>query len=418
MTAAVRRGPAAAGFWLLITTGLCSAASDERQYDLRFELQLVAGQSHAAASIELRQTDRLLREVRLQAPTPRYSEFRGDGVVTREGDTVTWLPPADGGRIEYSVLIDHQRTSTGHDALVAESWAVFRADRVFPAAWTRQRAGARSRSTLRLAVPSGWSVTTPYPNGAFGDYTVDNPARSFDRPTGWLIAGHLGRRRDLISGIHVSITAPVGIGVQRIAMLALLRWTLPYLTRELDVVPERLSVVVAGDPMWRGGLSASNSVFVHADRPVLSENGTSTLLHEVVHMMMPIAAMQEHDWIDEGIAEYVTLRLLRDSGTISKARFEAAIAEFDRRGLPASELVGAHAGGAIKARAVTIFRALDDELIQASNGEADLFTLLRRLRVTGNPVGLSQLRTAALAISGQTKLESLATVAPERQGNE
>ena len=416
MPAAARRGTvaAAAGAWLLITTGLCSAATDADTYGLTFELHLEAGQANAAASIELHQTDALLREVRLNAPMPRYGEFHGDGVVTRAGNTVTWKPPADGGRIEYSVVIDHQRSSGGHDALVSGSWAIFRADDVFPAAWTRHRAGARSRSTLRLALPSGWSVTTPYPSDASGDYRISNPARSFDRPTGWLIAGQLGRRRDLISGVNVAVTAPVGVGVERITMLALLRWTLPRLTRELNTVPDRLSIVVAGDPMWRGGLSAPNSIFVHADRPLLSENGTSTLLHEVVHMMMPVATKNEYDWIDEGIAEYITLRLLRDSGTISNARFDTAIADFDRRGLPADELVTSHAGGAIKARAVTIFHALDEELIQTTDGEADIFTLLRRLRATRNPIDAAQLHTAARAIRGQAELKSLAPLAPVR----
>lgn len=421
MKPAARRGlapTATAGFCLLFATALCSAATADRTYGLTFELRLAPDQPHAAASIQLIQADALLREVRLNAPRPRYGEFRGDGVVTREGDTVTWLPPANGGRIEYSVIIDHQRENGGYDALVSESLAVFRVDDVFPAAWTRLLAGARSRSKLRLVLPSGWSATTPYPRDTHGDYTIDNPARSFDRPTGWVIAGHLGRRQDLISGINVSVTAPVGAGVERIAMLAMLRWTLPRLSRELDAVPSRLSVVVAGDPMWRGGLSAPNSVFVHADRPLLSENGTSTLLHEVVHMMMPVTTVHEHDWIDEGIAEYVTLRLLRDSGTISNARFVSAIAAFDRRGLPATELVTTHASGAVKARAVTIFHALDDELIEATDGNADIFTLLRRLCAAKNPVDSSQLHAAAVEISGRAELESLAMVmvTPARSG--
>ena len=44
-------------------------------------------------------------------------------------------------------------------------------------------------------------------------------------------------------------------------------------------------VVGAADPMWRGGLSASNSLFLHADRPLISENGTSTLVHELTHVI-------------------------------------------------------------------------------------------------------------------------------------
>ena len=43
----------------------------------------------------------------------------------------------------------------------------------------------------------------------------------------------------------------------------------------------RLLIVSAGDPMWRGGLSGPSSMFLHSDRPLISENRTSTLLHEL-----------------------------------------------------------------------------------------------------------------------------------------
>ena len=393
--------------WLLVTAGPCYADANELEYDLRFNLSIKADRPRAEASIELRQAQALLRNIRLRAPQSRYSDFRGDGLVERDGEHITWVPPASGGRLSYTVLLEHQRANGAYDALVTETSAIFRLDDVFPAARTRHLAGAHSRSSLKLSLPQTWSVTTPFPDNTEGGYSIINPTRAFDRPTGWLAAGKLGRRRDLISGVDVTITAPIGAGAQRIPMLALLRWTLPTLTREISPVPDRLSIVVDGEPMWRGGLSAGNSVFVHADRPLLSENGTSTLLHEVVHMMMPLSTRKEHDWIDEGIAEYITLRLLRDSGTISAKRFAGAIKHFDQRGLPSSDLENMNASGDITARAVVIFHALDNELIRASNGADDLFTLLRLLRASAALIGPEELDIAARELTGLEKIKSL-----------
>ena len=203
-------------------------------------------------------------------------------------------------------------------------------------------------------------------------------------------------------------------------MLALLRWTLPHLARETGPLPPRISIVSAGGPMWRGGLSAGNSVYVHAERPLLSENATSTLLHEVLHVLLPVPTKREHDWIDEGIAEYVTLRLLRDGGTISQKRFQKAIDEFEQRGRKAGGLVTAHATGDVKAKAVAIFARLDAELLSLSDGEIDIYDLVRSVQETGAPLDTGTLREAALALTGAGGIEALAfedTPAPITQSN-
>ena len=351
----------------------------------------------------------MLKQARFRAPPGTYGDFTGDGSITRDGDFVTWQPPAAGGRLAYRVNLDNRRNGGRYDALVTSDWALFRADDAFPAARIRQRKGARSRSSLRFELPDGWSVITPFAENAAGAYAIDNPDRAFDRPTGWLISGDLGRRKDMIDRLEVSIAAPVGAGVERIAMLALLRWTLPLLAREIDALPERISIVSAGDPMWRGGLSASNSVFVHADRPLLSENGTSTLLHEVIHVLMPVPTDGDHDWIDEGIAEYVTLRLLRDSDTISAERFDKAIAGFARRGKRATQgLLTDAATGDVRARAVAIFAALDAELVELTDGKTDIYDVIRRAQADPVPLDTERLRQVARELTSATAIESLA----------
>lgn len=400
----------------LACTSLGSAQSNRSHYQMLFEVELTAGQSTASATLTLTQRESLLRELRFRAPSAQFSEFSGDGDIQRDGDFIAWQPPGSGGKLHYKVAVNHERNASGFDALIADEWALFRGDDVFPPAHIRRVVGATGSSTLSLRVPKGWSSVTPFPTNPDGRSLVDNPDRMFDRPVGWIVAGRLGVRRDSISGIDISVAAPKDAGTQRISMLALLRWTLPYLTRELDDVPERLSIVSANNPMWRGGLSAPNSIFVHADRPLLSENGTSTLLHETVHMLMSFSTDSRHDWIDEGIAEYVTLEILRRSGTISGKRFTATMDSFRQRGNKAKSLSATNSRGQTTARAVVIFHAMDLEIQKLTDGGADIFTLVRRLMQEKKPVDLARLRELGIEITApvNTADKNLKSLAPDQ----
>jgi hypothetical protein len=393
-----------------------SVQSSPSEYQLLFEVELIAGQSEASATITLTQPKSLVPELRFRAPMGQFSEFSGDGDIQRSDDIVAWQPPDAGGKLRYKVAINHKRNTSGFDALVADDWAVFRGDDVFPPAHIRRKVGTAGSSELILHVPGGWSAVTPFPASQDGRRIIDDPGRMFDRPVGWIIAGRLGVRRDSISGIAVSVAAPKDAGTERISMLALLRWTLPYLTRELDDVPDRLSIVSANGSMWRGGLSASNSIFVHADRPLLSENGTSTLLHETIHVLIRFPTDTLHDWIDEGLAEYITLEILRRSGTISGERFTAAIDSFRKRGKGVKSMYASNSQGIITARAVAIFHALDQEIQKLTDGDADIFTLVRRLVLEKSLVDLDSLRELAVDITAaeNTAGNSLKSLAPDQ----
>src|SRR3546814_10217934 len=75
--------------------------------------------------------------------------------------------------------------------------------------------------------------------------------------------------------------------------------------------------------MWRGGLSGPNSLYMHADRPIVSENGTSSLVHELVHVFSRIKDSDRSDWITEGLAEYYAIELVRRAGGMSEDRYQA-----------------------------------------------------------------------------------------------
>ena len=167
--------------------------------------------------------------------------------------------------------------------------------------------------------------------------------------------------------------------MRRTDMLALLHWTLPELVRLFPEFPKRLTVIGAGDPMWRGGLSGRRSLFIHADRPLISENATSTLLHEIMHIAIGSGAADNMDWIVEGLAEYYSLAILHRSGTISDRRYAEALQKQRDWGLTAPKLCESRSSGAITARAVTIFAELDRELRTSSNNRNSLDDVLAEL---------------------------------------
>ncbi|MFM7121226.1 MAG: hypothetical protein ACKOZX_13445, partial [Gammaproteobacteria bacterium] len=221
-----------------------------------------------------------------------------------------------------------------------------------------------SRSSLILRGPRGWRFETRY--GSVRE-PVRLPAgeRRFVRPTGWMIGGKLGIRRDTIAERKVTVAGPSGERLRSQDFLALLRWNLPTLVDLLPRFPERLLIINAGDPMWRGGLSGPGSLYLHAERPLISADGSSTPIHELLHVGTANEALPGNDWIVEGLAEFYSIEILRRTGTISDSRARRTLAGMASRAAADNGQLRSPSAGADTARAVTLFRDLDRELRKA-----------------------------------------------------
>ncbi len=352
---------------------VCAAESNALQssstlvYQLEYIVTPDPPAGGAWVEMKLTQSSDLLREVNMRAPAGRISDPAGDGKYSLADERLLWQPPARGGSLRWFARIDHQRALGSYDALITRDWAIFRAEDVIPQAATRTLRGAISETTLSFDLPARWSSLTEY-FGRGHSYAIRNTNRRFDRPAGWIILGDIGVRHDRIAGVSVNVAAPTDHGMRRTDILALLNWTLPEVLRIFVDYPDRLTIVGAGDPMWRGGLSGPRSLFVHADRPLISENATSTLLHEVMHIALGAAADDGMDWIVEGLAEYYSLKILHRSGTISDKRFADAIRKQADWGAGVRDLCASRSSGPVTARAVTVMRALDSEIRTKSDG--------------------------------------------------
>jgi predicted metalloprotease with PDZ domain len=131
--------------------------------------------------------------------------------------------------------------------------------------------------------------------------------------------------------------------------------------------------------MWRGGLSGPRSLFLHADRPLISENGTSTLTHELTHVFTRIRGADGDDWIAEGMAEFYSIELLRRAGLLSDARADRAHDWMRSYGRNVESLTSDRSSGRRTARAVQLFRALDREIRSRTRDEHSLDDVVRAL---------------------------------------
>ena len=397
-----------AGRFGLVLTILLAACSgpvsesaehhDDSTWSAHYRATLLPDQQAVDVALDVSQSRYLLREMRFTLD--ESAGVRGDGEIIRDGSELTWLPPESGGRLEWRVTVANPRGDGGYDAWLDTGWGLFRAEDIIPRATTRTLKGAEAATRLSFDLPNRWSVVTEYFERD-GYFAVDKPHRRFSQPSGWIVAGELGVRRERIAGVRVAVAAPQSEQVRRLDMLALLNWTLPELARVVPEMPERLTVVSAGEPMWRGGLSAPQSLYIHADRPLISENGTSSLLHEVMHVALDIDAATGYDWIVEGLAEFYSLELLRRSGTISESRHEAAMSQLEEWSASASRLCRRSSTGATTALAVTRFRDADLELAAATNGEARLDDIVPLLSGRDAPVDLADLQQAFEQLAGR-----------------
>src|SRR5690606_13163910 len=200
-----------------------------------------------------------------------------------------------------------------------------------------------------------------------------------DRPTGWILAGKVGSRRTQLGDTMLTVAAPVGEGMRRMDITTLLTVVWPQVQEVFPRPLDKLLIVGAGEPMWRGGLSAPNSIYMHTDRPLVSENGTSSLLHELVHVVSRIRDTDRSDWISEGIAEYYAIELMRRAGGLSEDRHAKTMARLKSWSKNVSSLRTERSTGPVTARAVLLLRDLDAELRKGTGNRHSLDDVTRAM---------------------------------------
>lgn len=369
-------------------------------YDATYRATFKPGDEHAQVELKL-SGDKLPSQVALRTDARRYRDFKSSDPLEVTDKEVIWRPQGKQSSLRYEFIVNHQRSSGSYDSYITDKWALFRGDKLTPGTRVTAARNLHSRTTLEFDLPQGWSAVTPYPSSGERRFSIDDPDRRFDEPQGWMLVGKIGVRSERIHHVNAVIAAPEGESARRQDALAFINWNLPKLLEVLPDFPKRVLIVSAGDPMWRGGLSGPGSIFLHSDRPLISENRTSPLLHELVHVALGIRGDKESDWIVEGLAEFYSIQTLRRSGGIGQKRYEQAVENLKKWARRAPTLFTKSSTGATTARAVLVFQEVDAEIRAITKNASSLDDVARKLAAKRGEVSLIQLQEIAQQVAGK-----------------
>lgn len=393
----VLRGLLALTLMALSTSGL---SATDTHYNADYEARLQPEQGTIAVTLRL-SGEKLPSRITLRIDPKRHLKLKASDRLQVEGNEAVWRPRGKSSRLDYEFVVNHRRSAAGYDSYMTDEWAIFRGDRMVPRMRTAGRAGLESRASLKFVLPEGWSVVTPYEADDQRHVSFDNPARRLDRPEGWLVAGQIGTRREHIGPVHALVAGPAGQQVRRQDLLAFLNWNLPHLLEVFPQFPQRVLIVSGNDPMWRGGLSGPTSLYLHASRPLITENRTSPLLHELGHVALGIRSDGESDWIVEGLTEFYSIETLRRSGGISQLRYDQSLEALARQARRNATLFRDPSTGDRTAHAVLVFKQADAEIRRLSGGKASLDQVATQLASQRGEVSLQQLQEIAAKVAGK-----------------
>ena len=365
----------AAGLMLL---ALSSSAWCAKKVDLDYHVKLLPQSDQAEVRVSLTQGS-AVRSLNFDLGRDGdYSDFKADGQWRITDHRGLWQPSADKASLTYRVRLTHARKPGTYEARMTPSWALFRGEDLVPPARLDQQDGVELVSRLTFELPAGWkSIETAWPRIGKNRFRIDNVSRLFDRPTGWMLAGTLGSRRVRLGETEVTVASPKGQAMRRMDVLTLLTFVWPQVEAAFPRHPAKLLIVGASDPMRRGAFSARDSIYLNSRTPLVSENGSSLLIREVVQAIGRFNDHDTSDWISEGIAEYYAIELVRRAGGITDERYQAIQARLAKEGKDVTTLRGDHVSGATVSRAVVVLQELDREIRVKTHNKRSLDDLVQ-----------------------------------------
>jgi hypothetical protein len=397
---------------LLLASGLWAAGLVQAQtapaktFALDYTIELLPKQDQARITMALGKGSERVARLSFDFDAKRYSGFKATGGQFAAAGTgkATWTPAGDGSKLTWLVRITHQRDAGDFDARMTPDWALFRGDKVIPFIKARMKKNTGSTARLRFVLPPGWTnVDTGWMRN--GDhFLIDNRERKFDRPIGWMIAGKVGTRRDQFGMTEIAVAAPKGDPLDRMDALTMINFVWPEIEGAFGKTPRKVLIVGAGDPMWRGGLSAPNSLFFHSQRPLVSENATSTLFHELSHVVTRISGEDRSDWIAEGLAEFYSVELVWRAGGMSDARRERVYDNLRDWGRTVKTLRTDRSSAETTARAVVLLHELDAEIRARTKDQKDIDDVTKILRVMRKVSTLEFIAATEKVLGGKSKV--------------
>lgn len=344
-----------------------------------YEIDVDVRTRRAQVEMRIDQSEGQLPWVEFRRRDEHFHGFDGDGVEVGP-EWVRWEIPPKGGVVSWSARLNHVREERSYDARITPSWALFRGTDVVPLFSYPKKAWSKADGHVDFDLPVDWQLVTR--QGVISSKKAhplvdEGPVPA---PRGWVLVGEVEVVPvDLEDGGEIILASPGPHEHRHHETAAFLRLLVPHFRDLIGRPLGTLLVVRADDPMWRGGLSGPGSTFVHADRPLVTADATSPLLHEIFHVITSARSREDSDWIVEGLAEWTTLEVLARAGALSEREEARAWALHEKRGEEAHDLLDGPSTGDETHRAVTILRALDQLIERESDEKQSLDDVVRKM---------------------------------------
>lgn len=365
-------------FLLFIIT--CTNFARAADLSLRYQFAFVPDHQSVDVHVEI-PSPVWLRRAEFDIEGYDISQIEHNGKIERSQNTLQWRPPRGNAFLKYRVKVNHERAPGAYDAYIGPRWALLRGEDLIPPVRIKKTSGAEVSVIMNFKLPKGWSsVNTGWERLQGNEFAIVNTDYTFARPAGWIVAGDLGTRHEQLQGTQISVSAPREHNFRQMELLAFITLIWPHLAEAVDIQAPKVLVTGAAEPMWRGGLSGPNSLYIHSGRPLVSENGTSTIIHELFHVVGDIHAESGSDWIVEGLAEFYSVEALYRAGGFTKARRQQIFDGLRDWSKDVKTLRARHSKGVVTARAAVLFDELNKQIMTESDNAYCLDHLVRQVQ--------------------------------------
>ncbi len=355
-----------------------------------------------------------IREIRLPDAEGRLRSPSSSGVLTHEDQVWKWRLSGPYGHLTYRVEVNQHRGGRHqYDSYAGPNWIVTRGRILFPRAQIAYRERVLSfhnsrsdvQATIRFRLPRGWVATTAYPVETAESFRLP-PGKGLPVPRGWFALGHVKSDERDVAGVRIEIARVPGSQLDAESTFTFLDATLPPLLKLLSGsqrarVAQKLLLVSAPDPMWRGGISGRNSFFLHGDRPLRDVDRTSPVLHELFHVLQPFRPAQDADWIVEGLAEFYSVELQRRAGLIDSKTYNQALRSFHRYGLWNVDLRQQRDNAATNNSAPLLMHVLDQRILKSTGGTRRLDDVVALLAQTQGLLTSKRFQSLSSMVAGK-----------------
>lgn len=346
----------------------------------------------------------------------RYKMFRGDGDIRPIGTDILWTPRKLNAKLSYEVSLKHERKPGIYDSYGEKDWFITRTTDLFPRKRIDFKGAAKSYTTMQFHLPPGWTVISEMEKIGKNLFRATNSDKTrYQWPTGWILFGKVGVKTLKAGDVTIRLAYPedfLSYGrpkypkkrkrriarVERILGEAegVFEKVVPLMKKFLPGYAHEFLVIFGKSPMWKGGISAEASLYVNRNTPVIASDYTSTLVHEYFHLSDGFKKdSRDGEWIVEGLAEYFSMRLLREADLISKEEFFRGVDSFRKNGIWNHSLVRGKNERVFYENAPLVLFTLDEMIREKYQGKRSLKDVMRRLDNEEDPLGTKSFREHA-----------------------